>query len=114
MRKLALQAIVLLLLFIPLITSAQTTVSGKVVDQNGKPVNGASVILKGKSTGTRTDANGNFSIKAAKGDVIVISSINFVAQSIKVKDATTINVSLAANDATLGEVVVTAMDIKRN
>ena len=115
MRKLAIRAAALLLLLIPLVIQAQTTITGKVVNQkDGSPVVGASVLVKGKGSGTKTDANGNFSISAAKGDVLVISSINFLPHQVKVSGAGGVNISLAPSDATMGEVVVTAMDIKRN
>lgn len=102
-----------LLFFIPLITHAQTTVTGKVInDKDGVPVSGASVIVKGKTTGTSTDVNGNFTITASKGDVLVISSVNFETQQVTVK-GTSVVVKLKLVEKTMEEVVV-AMDIKRN
>jgi TonB-linked SusC/RagA family outer membrane protein len=114
MRKLANRLIVFLFFLIPLVSQAQTVVTGRVIKDDGTPADGASVTIKGKGTGTKTDAQGNFKITAAKGDVLVISSINFVTQQVTVKDATTITVKLKLVDKTLDEVVVTAMDIKRN
>lgn len=115
MRKLANRIILFLFLLIPLLSNAQTVVSGKVIsDKDGAPVADASVVLKGKKVGTKTDANGNFSITATKGDVVVISSVSFSDKSITIKDATPITVRLQKVDQTLDEVVVTAMDIKRN
>ncbi len=113
MRKFAIRATALLLLLIPLITQAQT-ITGRVVNKDGSPVEGATILVKGKGSGTKTNANGTFTIHASKGDVLIISSINFLPQQVKVKDAGNINVSLVPSDATMGEVVVTAMDIKRN
>lgn len=115
MRKIATLFAAWLLLLFPLYTFAQTTISGKIVNQNdGTPVSGATVLVKGKGIGTKTDANGNFTINASPGDVLVISSVNFSPQNVKVKPGGNITVQLALADATMGEVVVTALDIKRN
>ena len=87
MRKFTNRLIAILFFLIPLITQAQSPVTGKVLDEKGKPVSGATVLLKGAKTGTKTDANGNFTINAKPGDVLVISSVNFGTQQTKVKDA---------------------------
>ena len=114
MRKFTNRLIAILFFLIPLITQAQSPVTGKVLDEKGKPVSGATVLLKGAKTGTKTDANGNFTINAKPGDVLVISSVNFGTQQTKVKDAGNISINMIAKDGTLDEVVVTAMDIKKN
>jgi len=114
MRKFTNRLIAILFFMVPLITQAQSPVTGKVLDEKGNPVAGASVVLKGAKTGTKTDANGNFTITAKPGDVLVISSVNFGTQQTKVKDAGAVNINLVAKDVTMEEVVVTAMDIKRN
>ncbi|MBK7122336.1 MAG: SusC/RagA family TonB-linked outer membrane protein [Chitinophagaceae bacterium] len=113
MRKFANRLIAILFLLIPLASQAQNTVTGRVVNDAGLGVEGASVIIKGKTTGTKTDSQGNFTITAEKGDILVISSIGFVASQVKVKDAAAITVKLDTVDKTLEEVTV-AMDIKRN
>ncbi len=105
---------VLLLFLLPLAALAQTTITGRVTGENGAPVEGASVIIKGKKTGTKTDANGNFTISAAKGDVLVVSSVNFTAKQVKINDGRPIALTLISTDGKMEEVVVTAMDIKRN
>lgn len=116
MRKLANRIVAILFFLTPLLSFSQSTISGKIVNEkDGTPIEGASVVVKGKNTGTKTDANGNFTVTAAKGDVLVVSSVNFRPQQVKVKEGvTSISVRLLPNDETLGEVVVTAMDIKRN
>lgn len=81
------------------------TVKGRVTDEKGAPVNGASVVVKSSSVGTTTDASGNFTLTANKGAVLIISAINFTSREIKVTSATE-NVILAAADKSLGEVVV--------
>jgi TonB-linked SusC/RagA family outer membrane protein len=113
MRKFAKRLIAFLFFVIPLVAQAQTVITGRVIGDDGNPVEGASVTIKGKPTGTKTDSRGEFRINAAKGDVLIISNIGFVTQQVTVKDEATVAVRLNALDKTLEEVVV-AMDIKRN
>ncbi|MEO6254420.1 MAG: SusC/RagA family TonB-linked outer membrane protein [Ferruginibacter sp.] len=114
MRKFTNRLMAILFFLVPLTSLAQTSISGRVVnDKDGTPVVGATVLVKGAKNGTKTDANGNFTITANKGDVLVVTSVNFVPQQIKVKDGNVI-VNLATADVTMDEVVVTAMDIKKN
>ncbi len=83
-------------------------ISGKVTSANdNKPVDGASVQLKGSSTGVITDSSGNFSITVATGKgVLVISSVGFTPQEVNINSQTIINVSLIASDSRLNDVVV--------
>ncbi len=91
------------------------TVSGRITDGKGAPIPSASVVIKGKtSTGAAADAQGTFKISASKGDVLVISSLNFLTKEVTVGTSSTVNVSLVSSDASLSEVVVTAMGIKRS
>ena len=90
-----------------LMSFAQSTVTGNVKDNAGEPIVGASVLIKGTSTGTVTDINGNFTIqKANPSDVLVISSIGFTSKNVKVGNQTKLNVSLSEDMANLEEVVV--------
>ena len=115
MRKFTNRLIAFLFFMVPLFANAQTSITGRVVNEkDGTGIDGATVQVKGKTAGTKTDANGNFTISANKGDVIVISSVNFKEQQIKVNNNTSITVRLVSSDVTMEEVVVTAMDIKRN
>ncbi|WP_339848223.1 SusC/RagA family TonB-linked outer membrane protein [uncultured Dokdonia sp.] len=101
----------LLLAFVVQVSFAQTTVSGTVTEENG-PLPGANVIIKGTSTGTQTDFDGNYSIQASATDVLVFSFVGFTTKEVTVGGQTTINVGLAADNA-LEEVIVTAQGIKR-
>jgi TonB-linked SusC/RagA family outer membrane protein len=104
---------VLLLLFSPLLTLAQTSIAGKVLDEKtGNGIPNVSITVRGKKTGAQTDAGGNFTINAAKGDVLAISSVGYESQRVKI-DGATVAISLTPLQTELGEVVVTAMDIKR-
>ena len=115
MRKFVLHLITLVWLLVPLASSAQTSVSGRVVnDKDGTPVEGATVLVKGAKTGTSTNSSGNFTITVPAGGTLVISSVNYNQKEVKVKNNTELVIRLQKADGTLDEVVVTAMDIKRN
>ena len=91
----------------------QLTVTGTVSDDSGMPLIGATVAIAGTSTGTTSDFDGNYSIKANEGDVLSVSYVGYSSQDITVGTSTTVNVTLAA-DNSLEEVVVTALGIKRD
>lgn len=84
-----------------------TDISGVVSDKLG-PVPGASVMIKGTRTGTLTDAEGRFSMKVNKGDVLVISFLGYDDSEIVYNGETTINVKLKENSTLLDEVQVVA------
>jgi TonB-linked SusC/RagA family outer membrane protein len=88
------------------------TVKGVVTDEKGAPVANASVLVKGSTVGTSSDASGNFSISAAKGAILLISSINFEPQEVRVRSASQ-NVTLTSSDKALGEVVVIGYGTQR-
>ena len=106
----------LLMLFFALVVQlaiAQTnTISGTVFDDTGTPLPGASVVIKGTSTGTSTDFDGKFSLEASTGDVIVVSFMGFNNEEITITEESTYIVNLTSGES-LDEVVVTAMGIKR-
>ena len=90
------------------------TVTGNVVDAYG-PVIGASVIIKGTTTGCITDMDGNFTLEGVKnGDVIQISYIGYKTQEIPYTGQPSINVTMAEDSEQLEEVVVTALGIKKD
>ena len=86
--------------------AAAQTVTGEVFDSTGEPLIGASVTIKGVTgTGAVCDLDGRFSIKARKGDVLVINYVGFKEQEVVVGDAP-IRVTLQENTSVLDEVVV--------
>lgn len=90
---------------------AQTrTVTGKVTDEKGAPVPNASILIKGTNKGTTSDDAGNFSIGIAgkTSPVLVISSVNFIAQEVPAQFGSLMTVSLKAGNGDLSEVVVVA------
>ena len=95
----------LLMAFIVQFTFAQEkTITGTVTDETG-PLPGVSIIIKGTTTGTETDFDGNYSINASVGDVLVYSFVGMSSQERTVGAASVINVVLEA-DNILEEVVV--------
>ncbi len=96
----------LLLAFLVQLTFAQEkTITGTVTDESG-PLPGVSILIKGTTTGAETDFDGNYTIQANTGDVLVFSFIGMSTQERVVGAANTINVVLVA-DNILEEVVVT-------
>jgi iron complex outermembrane recepter protein len=91
------------------------TVTGKVTaQQDGTPIPGVSVVLKGTTEGTTTDANGDYTIRLTSSDpVVIFSFIGFTTQEIAAAGKTVMDVSLAEDVTQLGEVVVTALGISR-
>ncbi|MDE3247864.1 MAG: TonB-dependent receptor [Bacteroidota bacterium] len=105
-----LQKFLLILTFLSLSSVwalAQSTVSGKVTDaKTGEPIAGATVSVKGEKTGgTSTDKNGAFTIKAASGATLTISSVGFAPQVITVGNDLTVNIALSPMSSELSEVV---------
>ena len=98
----------LLLLMTGLIGFAQDTVSGVVSDTDGMPLPGATVVVQGTSIGVTTDFDGNYSISASEGDVLVFSYVGYVNQSVTVGSSSSIDVSLESSTA-LEEVIVTGI-----
>ena len=115
MRKFAPAIMAFLLIHFSLSTSAQTiTVTGRVLGNDNNLIPSASVLVKGKRAGTKTDANGSYTINANNGDVLVFSGVGFTTREVRVTGSS-MNVSLQSASGVLEEVAVTvAMDIKRN
>ncbi|MGI6231733.1 MAG: SusC/RagA family TonB-linked outer membrane protein [Prevotella sp.] len=92
-------------LLIPIGALAQQQVTkGIVVDTEGNPVIGATVVEKGTHNGVVTDINGNFSIKIDKNSTLTVSYIGYTTQNVKASNSSRIVLSEALND--LNEVVV--------
>lgn len=92
---------------LPLAGIAQEfAVKGKVTDQSGQAIVGASVIVKSTVKGTTTDLDGSYQIKAASKDVLVFSYLGYVDQEIPVAGKTQIDVTLVEDAQSVDEVVV--------
>ncbi|MEH6682555.1 MAG: TonB-dependent receptor [Sediminicola sp.] len=84
----------------------QAEISGKVLDENGVGLPGASVFQKGTTNGVSTDFDGNYSISVESGSVLVFSYIGFVTQEVTVGSSSSIDVQLEVDASSLDEVVV--------
>src|SRR6185312_6590323 len=115
MRKLVTALLVLLFLQLSQTTFAQErTITGTVVSPDDAPILGASVLIKGKATGTQTDVNGKFTIQANPKDILVISGVGFTTQEAKVGNSSNVSIKLERSKSELQEVVVTALGIKKD
>ena len=96
---------ILLLSVLTLNTFAQQTIQGKVIDrQDGAPLAGVSVLVRGTKTGTTTDANGNFVLQAENDATLVFSFVGYQSTEVVAKEAVT--VILDEDKQGLDEVVV--------
>ncbi|MHC5201838.1 SusC/RagA family TonB-linked outer membrane protein [Myroides sp. LJL119] len=93
---------------------AQERVLTGVVQEDGFPLPGVTVMIEGTNEGTQTDLDGNYSIKVKTGDTLVFSFIGLKEEKRKVGANTTLDVTMSADLTQLDEVVVTAMGIKRS
>ncbi len=98
-------------LIVTFISAQQKNISGNVSDAEGG-LPGVNIVVKGTVNGTETDFDGNYSIKANIGDILIFSFVGKKTKEIVVGVNTTINVVMEA-DNVLDEVVVTAVGIKR-
>ena len=90
-------------------------VTGRVIaSEDGMPLPGVSIVLKGTATGVSTDFDGNYSIDVPNREgILVVSYLGFKTQEIDINGQPTIDVSLTTGTQALDEVVVTALGIKR-
>lgn len=87
---------------------------GVVKDESGEPLMGVSVRIKGTTTGTMSDLDGNYSIQVIPGQELLFSYVGCAEYKVVVKEKMqTLNVTLKEDAKALGEVIVTAMGIER-
>jgi iron complex outermembrane receptor protein len=96
------------ILLFPLVMFGQQTIKGTVTEATGgTALPGVGILIKGTTTGTSTDFDGNYSLDKAKtGDVLVFSYVGFKTQEITVENNATINVALVESTESLDEVVI--------
>jgi TonB-linked SusC/RagA family outer membrane protein len=101
-----------LLLFAVMLTTALAAfaqprqITGKVADANGEPLIGVGIIVRGTTTGTMTDVDGNFALSVPADAVLEISSIGYVSQAIPVGNQTRFDIVLEEDSEMLEETVV--------
>lgn len=86
-------------------------IKGTVLDESGSPIPYATILIKGTSTGTSANSDGNFEIEATPSSILVITSQGFASYEVTVGDKSSVIASLTATGQ-LKEVVVTALGVK--
>ena len=112
MRKKFLWSLLASCLLIGTAVAQNVTVNGKVLDEKGAPVAGASILVKGTKNGTTANSLGAFTLSAPTGSTLVVSALSFEPQ--QVKAAANLTVKLAIDTKALGEVVVTGVGVARD
>lgn len=108
-----------LLLFLTLLCAGvsfgqETSITGNVVDSNGDPIPGVSIVISGTSRGTVTDLDGNFMLNALPTASLIFSYIGYENQTVLLNNRTQLSIILSSSDIGLDEVIVTALGIKRD
>lgn len=88
-------------------------ISGVIVDANGDPIIGASVVVKGTSKGVVTDLDGRFTLKDMKEATLTISYVGFLTQDVKVQAGKSIHITLKEDNKVLNDVVVVGYGTQR-
>ncbi|SIO52829.1 SusC/RagA family TonB-linked outer membrane protein [Chitinophaga niabensis] len=110
----------LLLCTIPMVTvslafAQQRQVTGKVAGDDGSPISFATIQIKGTTTGTTSDQNGNFKLNVSGNNVVLIfRSVGYALKEVPVGSSSELAVTLITDNKSLQEVVVTALGIKRS
>ncbi|MCS3799598.1 SusC/RagA family TonB-linked outer membrane protein [Niastella sp. OAS944] len=89
------------------------TIQGRLTTESGSPIAGASVTIKGTSTGTTTNIKGEYTISAPKGAILVFSNVGFSEKEATVGDGNTINLQLGTATQSFDEVVVVGYGTRR-
>lgn len=106
--------LVMLLTGVSYYSMAQININGKVIDQDGEPLVGVSVIIKGTSQGTVSDLEGNYSIEANQGDILQFSFLGYLGKEVTIEEGITrINITLEQDLLGLEEVVVIGYGTQR-
>src|SRR5688572_30298133 len=102
-----------LALVVQLTFAQEKTISGTVSDENGLPLPGVNIIVKGTTNGTQTDFDGNYSITASTGDVLSYSFVGYTKKEMTVGASSNMSFSMAPDVTAIDEVVITALGIKK-
>jgi TonB-linked SusC/RagA family outer membrane protein len=114
MRR-TIQLLVLLLLLCQGYAYAQASkVSGKITSSTNEPLIGVSILVSGTTQGTVSDVDGNYAVNVPSDATLVFSYVGYVSQTVAVKGRSSINLIMAVDSKEIGEVVVTALGIKKD
>ncbi len=107
MKKTLLVSIFLWLTALVPLLAQDRAITGKVTIEDGSSLPGVNIGVKGTTKGTTTDADGAFKLTVSPSAVLVISSVGYGSQEVRVGNRTVINISLQSSASTLDEVIVT-------
>lgn len=114
MKKLLFTLLVLLIASAGTVFAQDRVLSGTINDENGQPLPGASVLLKGTTRGTNTNAEGGFTINVNGAGTLTISTVGYATRELPfTASQTTLTTNLDTDVRSLGEVVVTALGISK-
>ncbi|MDX2046385.1 MAG: TonB-dependent receptor [Chitinophagaceae bacterium] len=88
-------------------------ITGKVINENGEPLESVSIMIKGEKTGTTTDKNGNFTIQASDQGTLVFSNVGYISQEIQIKNRQLINITLRSAQNENEQIVVVGYGTQR-
>src|SRR5690606_34931984 len=100
-------------LIVHLTFAQDKTISGNVTDDSGLPLPGVNILVDGTTTGTQTDFDGNYTISASQGQILIFTYIGQTTVRRTIGTGNTINVQMVEDAQALEEVVVTALGIAR-
>src|SRR6185295_8469689 len=113
-KGLRLTASLLFILMSSAVFAQQTRLSGTIIDENGAPVPGVTVVEKGTSNGTNSDNDGKYSLSVSStAATLVFSFIGYKTQEVPVNNQTVISITLAPDITALQEVLVTGYSSER-
>lgn len=95
------------------VSQATRKLRGTILDTNGTPVIGASISVKGTTTGTISDMNGVFTLDVKNGDILEISFIGYLSHTVKVGTQTDLQIVLKEDTQALDEVVVVGYGVQK-
>jgi TonB-linked SusC/RagA family outer membrane protein len=113
MRRLLIFLSLFLCLYVTVSGQDKQAVSGTIRDAEGNPLPGITILEKGTNNGSVSDAAGTFKMQVSPKAILVLTGIGFISQEIAVSNNAAINVRMSVDNKNLGEVVVTALGIKR-
>jgi len=107
MKKTLLLSIFLWLIAMVPLLAQDRAITGKVTGDDGSTLPGVNIAIKGSKNGTNTDVDGAFKLNVSPNAVLVVSSVGYSTQEVRVGNRSVVNISLQATSSTLDEVVVT-------
>ncbi|OQP60489.1 SusC/RagA family TonB-linked outer membrane protein [Niastella vici] len=93
--------------------SPAKNITGKVTNDNGEPLNGVSVLVRGTSRGTSTNEKGVFVIQADVGETLEFSMVGYKQYAVKIGDETTVNIRLQPEQTNMNEVIIVGYGTQR-